>query len=330
MTSFWENKTVLITGGTGAFGSAWVEYALKNLPEINKIIIFSRDEFKQYEVQQKLKFIDGFLKVKCEIGDIRDASRIAQIIRSCDIILHASALKHVPLGEIFPSEFIKTNIGGAENLINACESCLDGGIKKVIALSTSKAVVPLNLYGATKLCSDKLFLAQNERNIENNGNKYSVVRFGNIFNSRGSVVPLFQQQKLRGKLTLTDPNMSRFTITIEQACEFATQFIEKADGGEIFIPKSPSYTVGNLAKAIAPVAEWELIGLRLGEKLHEELITESDSPFTFETNNHYRILNPNRVKDFENKEFKKVNIDFSFSSNNNPQQLTVNEIREFL
>lgn len=326
MESIPKGKSILITGGTGTLGSEWLFYAIKNLSYINRIIVFSRDEFKQYELQQKLLYMKLPFHVQFEIGDIRDVNRVLQVMKGVDYVIHAAALKHVPLGEIFPSEFIKTNILGAENLITAAEHC---SVKKVIALSTSKAVVPLNLYGATKLCSDKLFLSQNERNINSDNTKYSIIRFGNIFNSRGSVVPLFLSQCKTGLLTITDPEMSRFSITSEQGARFISSVLSSMNGGEIFVPKTPSYDIRSLANAVSKEVEWKIIGLRPGEKLHEELITEFDAPNTIEFDDHFRIYPSGIVqKNLENG--NKLTEKFSYTSQNNPQKLNEDDLRKLL
>ena len=318
---------VLLTGGTGSFGKKFVERVVKDYPEIRKLIVFSRDELKQFEMAQifpesKYAFMRYF------IGDIRDLPRFKRACEGVDIIVHAAALKQVPVAEYNPMEFIKTNILGAQNVI---EASLDTGVKMVTALSTDKAAAPINLYGATKLCSDKLFVAAN--NIKGSRNlKYSVVRYGNVIGSRGSVVPFYLEKRKTGVLPITNPEMTRFNITLEQGIDMVLYSIANGLGGEIFVPKIPSYRILDLAQAIGPNCRHEIIGIRPGEKLHEEMITETDSYNTIEFDKYYAIIPTASVHPIDEyiKHFNacKVPIGFRYNSGQNTQWLSVDEIRE--
>jgi len=321
--SKWKDKTVLVTGGTGSFGRAFAKYVLDNCgPE--KLIIFSRDELKQYDMQQQFSL---YKNIRFFIGDVRDKQRLSMALRGVDYVIHAAALKQVPLMEYNPAEAIKTNIIGAMNLI---EAAIENKIKKVIALSTDKACNPVNLYGATKLCSDKLFVAGNSYSGEN-GVKFSIVRYGNVVGSRGSVVPLFLQKKPEGVLPITDRRMTRFWITIEQAVKFVVMVFEKMNGGEIFVPKIPSMNIMDLAQAIAPECRTEVVGIRPGEKLHEIMISENDARNTKELRDCYVILPSFPWWDSLNhREGKSVPSGFRFSSNNNCLWLTARQIREMI
>jgi UDP-N-acetylglucosamine 4,6-dehydratase/5-epimerase len=276
-----DGKTVLITGGTGSFGQKFVELALRE-HQPRKLIIFSRDELKQFEMQKKL---GSDPRLRYFIGDVRDKDRLYRALKDVDIIVHAAALKQIPAAEYNPFEVIKTNILGAQNII---EAAIDSGVKKVVALSTDKAANPVNLYGATKLCSDKLFVAGNSY-VGEGETSFSVVRYGNVVGSRGSVIPFFLEQRKNGKLPITDPRMTRFWITLEQGVNFVLQMLGKMNRGEIFVPKLPSMKVTDLAEALAPECEHEIVGIRPGEKLHEVMITEEDSRLTLEYDNHYTI-----------------------------------------
>ena len=279
-------KSILITGGTGSFGKKFTEIILKRYPEIKRLVIFSRDELKQYEMSL-LYPENKFPQVRFFIGDVRDLSRLKRALEGIDLIIHTAALKQVPIAEYNPDEFIKTNIMGAQNVI---EAALSTNIKTVIALSTDKAAAPINLYGATKLVSDKLFIAAN--NIKGNRDiRFSVVRYGNVMGSRGSVIPFFLQKAKNGNiLPITHKDMTRFNISLEDGVEMVLWAINNALGGEIFVPKIPSYKIETVAKAIAPNATLVDIGIRPGEKLHEEMITESDSYNTIEFERYYAIL----------------------------------------
>ena len=275
-----DGAAILVTGGTGSFGQAFVKRVLSE-HRPSRLVIYSRDELKQFEMQQK--FSADLLRFF--IGDVRDAERLNRALAGIDIVVHAAALKHVPIAEYNPIECIKTNVIGAENVINAC---IDQRIKKVIALSTDKAVNPVNLYGATKLCSDKLFVAGNHL-AGKNGPRFSVVRYGNVIGSRGSVVPFFKERAKDGKLPITDPRMTRFWIRLEDGAGFVQRCLRIMRGGEIFIPKIPSMRITDLASAIGPDCKQETIGIRPGEKLHELLITRDDARHTLEFDDHYII-----------------------------------------
>ena len=279
----WQDKTVLITGGTGSFGQAFVNFLLKKRqPPVMRI--FSRDEFKQYQMQQDLS-VKGAKRVRFLLGDVRDKDRLVRATQGVDVVIHAAALKQVTLGEYNPFEPIKTNILGSQNVV---EAALDTGVKKAILISSDKAVYPINLYGATKLCAEKLFVQGNVYTGKSRG-VFSVVRYGNVLGSRGSVVPVFKQQKGNGVLMVTDKQMTRFWITLEQACQLVENSLAKMRGGEIFVPKLPSVKVVDLAKTIAPRAKLRFTGVRPGEKLHEVLITEEESQRVKEYKDYYTI-----------------------------------------
>ena len=322
-----NNKTVFLTGGTGSFGKHFVRTVTKKFKKIRKLIIFSRDELKQFEMEKefprkKYPYLRYFL------GDVRDLSRLKMAMYGSDIVVHAAALKQVPAAEYNPFEFIKTNILGAQNVI---ESSFSSGVSKVVALSTDKAASPINLYGATKLCSDKLFIAAN--NIKGKKNiTFSVVRYGNVIGSRGSVVPSFLQQKERS-LEITDKNMTRFTITLDQGVDFVLWVIKNMKGKEIFVPKIPSYRILDLAKAIQNKLRYKITGIRPGEKIHEELITASDSISTLENKKMYIILpfdskNINVYK--QNFLARKITAGFSYNSGDNSNFLTVEQIKKII
>ena len=296
-----KNKTILITGGTGSFGKAFVKYLIKNFKGFKKIIIFSRDELKQFEMsneinEKKYPFIRYFL------GDVRDQARFKRSLEGVDYVIHTAALKQVPAAEYNPFEVIKTNINGAQNIV---ESCLDSNVKKVIALSTDKAVAPLNLYGATKLCSDKLFISANNI-LGKRDLSFSVVRYGNVMGSRGSVIPLFLEQKKSGTIKITDSRMTRFNISMEDSIKMVLWSLKNSIGGEVFVPKIPSYNIVDLAKAVAPDCKIKYIGLRPGEKLHEELISTGESYNTIDLQKYYAILNYG--EELERRYLKKKNL----------------------
>ncbi len=325
-----DGKSVLVTGGTGSFGKKFVEVVLKKYPRIRRLIVFSRDELKQYEMS--LRFSEEkYPAMRYFIGDVRDPSRLHRAFEDVDYVIHAAALKQVPAAEYNPIEFIQTNIIGAENVINAA---LNRGVKKVIALSTDKAAAPINLYGATKLCADKLFIAAN--NIRGKREIiFSVVRYGNVMNSRGSVIPFFLEQKVkRGVLPLTDLEMTRFNITLEEGVNFVLFALENAWGGELFVPKLPSYRLTDLAIAISPGSKVKIIGIRQGEKIHEEMITESDSLNTVEFKDYYVILPTRPLWDMEKyiKKFQgaRVKRGFRYSSGTNPNFLTVAQLKKLI
>jgi len=321
-----NDKTILITGGTGSFGRKCTEIILKKY-EPRRLIIYSRDELKQFEMAQD--FPDT--KYDCMryfIGDVRDKERMYSAFRGVDYVIHAAALKQVPAAEYNPFEAVKTNILGAQNVINVA---IDVGVKKVIALSTDKAANPINLYGATKLCSDKLFIAGNSyRGSENT--VFSVVRYGNVAGSRGSVIPFFLKCRENGTLPITDPRMTRFWITLEQGVNFVLRSLEVMVGGELYVPKLPSMNIMELAKVIAPECKTEIIGIRPGEKLHEVMIPMDDARRTLEYPEHY-VIQPDFTfwgKRFVNSVAKPVAEDFEYNSGDNPWQLTPEEMRSII
>ena len=325
-----DNKTILITGGTGSFGKRFIKTALEKYKP-KKIIVYSRDEFKQYQMKENFKN----KSIRYFIGDVRDVSRLELAMENVDVVIHTAALKQVPTTEYNPFEAVKTNVIGAQNVIEAARKC---NVKKVIALSTDKATAPINLYGATKLTSDKLFVSANNY-LNSKKIKLSVVRYGNVMGSRGSVIPFFLEEMKKNIFSITDKKMTRFNITLQHSVDFVLQCLNKMWGGEIFIPKIPSYRILDLAKAISPNAKLRFIGIRPGEKLHEEMITVSDSINTVEFDEYYVIL-PNsiylswNIKDFIKKSNKKIGkyckYGFSYASNTNKDFLSVNEIRKLI
>jgi UDP-N-acetylglucosamine 4,6-dehydratase len=324
-----NDQSILITGGTGSFGKEFLKTIIERYPRVKRVVIYSRDELKQYELAQqfspeKYRFLRYF------IGDVRDAERLKSACEGIDIIVHAAALKHVPIAEYNPFECIKTNVLGAENVINAA---LATNVKNVVALSTDKAAAPINLYGATKLCSDKLFIAAN--NVKGKRDlKFSVVRYGNVLGSRGSVVPFFLSKRSSGLLPITHAGMTRFNITLEEGVEMVLHAIGNARGGELYVPKIPSYKITTVAEAVAPGAKTEIVGIRPGEKLHEEMITETDSLNTYDCGRYYVILttHPNwNLADWE-KTFKakKVEEGFRYNSGTNTDWLDVLQLRTLI
>ncbi len=325
-----NNKSILITGGTGSFGKNFVRVLLKKYPKIKKLVIFSRDELKQFEMQQ-LYPANKYPNLRFFIGDIRDKDRLKFAFNDINIIIHAAALKQVPTAEYNPFEFIKSNIIGTQNII---EVALENDLESVVALSTDKASSPINLYGATKLCSDKLIVSAN--NIKGRRKtKFSVVRYGNVMGSRGSVLPFFQKIKNNGKLPLTNIKMTRFNISLDEAISLVETAIKKSEGGEIFVPKLKSFFIKDLIEAITDKKNYfKIVGIRPGEKIHEELINASDARYTVKYKNHYVIL-PNRSE----KEIKKycvknrcklVSGDFSYNSFTNTEFLTIREIKKII
>lgn len=321
-----KNKSLLVTGGTGSFGKKFVETLLAEHSDIKKIIIYSRDELKQYEMGQV--FSDSkYDQIRYFIGDVRDGDRLRRACEGVDIIVHAAALKQVPTAEYNPMECIRTNIFGAENVINAA---LDCGVKKVVALSTDKAAAPINLYGATKLCSDKLFIAANNmkgpRDLA-----FSVVRYGNVLGSRGSVVPFFLDKRKSGVIPITDPKMTRFNITLDEGVDLVLHAIENSIGGELYVPKIPSYRILDLKEAIAPSCKTEMVGIRPGEKVNEEMITETDSLNTFDCGKYYMIAPavplPALANYLKSGKAKPVKPGFAYNSGTNTEWLTVEELR---
>ena len=323
-----NNKTLLLTGGTGSFGKKCVDEILKRYPRIKKLIIFSRDELKQHEMSLKYSS-KKFPNLRFFLGDIRDKNRLNIALEGVDYVIHAAALKQVPAAEYNPFEFIQTNIVGSNNLI---EACISQKVKKIIALSTDKAAAPINLYGATKLCSDKLFISANNI-VGKKDIKFCVVRYGNVMMSRGSVLPIFLRDKVKGILNITNKNMTRFNITLEEGVNFVLFALKACVGQEIFVPKLPSYNIMNLARAVSSTAKIKITGIRKGEKLHEEMITISDSYNTIETKKYYIIL-PSNLKNSK-KYLKKYNArvikrPFSYNSFDNIQKLSVNNIKQLL
>ena len=320
-----NNKSILITGGTGSFGKKFTETILNLYPDVKRLVIFSRDELKQFDMSQQYP-VSKYPQVRFFIGDVRDGARLKRACEGIDVIIHAAALKQVPAAEYNPDEFIKTNIGGAQNIIDAA---LSTNVKVVVALSTDKAAAPINLYGATKLVSDKLFIAAN--NIKGNRDlRFSAVRYGNVMGSRGSVIPFFRDKASSGVLPITHKEMTRFNISLEDGVEMVLWAIENAMGGEIFVPKIPSYKIETVARAIAPNAILEDIGIRPGEKLHEEMITESDSYNTIEFDKYYAILpsNADKLKFIKHYNAWEVPQGFKYNSETNSDWETEETLRE--
>tara|TARA_Y100000768_G_scaffold223840_1_gene168934 strand:+ start:5749 stop:6747 length:999 start_codon:yes stop_codon:yes gene_type:complete len=320
-----KNSTILITGGTGSFGNAFVKQTLSKYSP-KKIIIFSRDEMKQWDMAKKYK---DDARVRFFIGDVRDRERLYRALDGVDYIVHAAATKIVPTAEYNPFECIKTNVIGAMNVIDAA---IDKGIKKVVALSTDKASSPINLYGATKLASDKLFVAANAYSGEH-PTRLSVVRYGNVMGSRGSVIPFFLDQKKTGKITITDSRMTRFMITLEQGVELVWEAFEDMIGGETYVKKIPSMNILDLADVVAPKIKQEIIGIRPGEKLHEQMISIEDAMYTYEYSDYYKILPLiNHWSDDENriKDGVKVEENFTYSSDTNKEWMTKDQLESWL
>ena len=328
MKKFLDNKSILITGGTGSFGKKFVETVFKKFKP-KKVIIYSRDEQKHFQLQKKWKFKN----IRFFIGDVRDLNRLSHAMDGVDIVIHAAALKHVPMAEYNPFEAVKTNILGAQNII---EACMKNNVKKVIALSTDKASSPINLYGATKLTSDKLFIAANYYR-GGKSIKFSVARYGNVTGSKGSVIPFFLNHKSKGFLPITDKRMTRFTITLDQSVEFIFFCLKKMWGGEVFVPKIPSYKILDLAKAISPKSRMKFIGIRPGEKIHEEMISSSEALNTIEFKNYFVIVPNSEFLDWgkkqymqKNKNGKICNYNFSYNSQNNTKFLSISEIKNLI
>jgi len=320
---------ILITGGTGSFGKAFVRYLLTKKPNYTRIVIFSRDELKQWEMQQEFPKADH-PQLRFFLGDVRDKERLLLALKNIDTVVHAAALKQVPAAEYNPMEFIKTNVIGANNLIGAC---IASDVRRVVALSTDKAAAPINLYGASKLCSDKLFVAAN--NIR--GDKeisFSVVRYGNVMGSRGSVIPFFLHKAKSGIQPITDPSMTRFNISLSEGVEMVNWSLENALGGEIFVPKIPSYRITDVAEAIGPSCEKPVVGIRPGEKIHEEMITASDSFTTIDLGAYYAILpSDGRVQcAYQNAGITTTPVPhgFAYDSGSNPDFLTVEQLRTLI
>jgi UDP-N-acetylglucosamine 4,6-dehydratase len=321
-----DDKNILITGGTGSFGKKCTEIILKHYKP-KKLIIFSRDEYKQFEMSQTFSHKD-YPCMRYFIGDVRDKERLCRALYGVDYVIHAAALKQIPAAEYNPFEAVKTNIWGAQNLINVA---IDQKVKRIVALSTDKAANPVNLYGATKLCSDKLFIAGNAY-VGREHTIFSVVRYGNVVGSRGSVIPFFLKQKAKGVLPITDPRMTRFWITLEEGVKFVLRCLGQMVGGELFVPKLPSMNIMDLVAAIAPKCQTEIIGIRPGEKLHEVMITEDDARNTLEYKDYYVIKPDFRYfeRRFNDGEGKPVPEDFEYNSLNNPWRLKPEELRKLI
>jgi UDP-N-acetylglucosamine 4,6-dehydratase/5-epimerase len=324
-----NNKSILVTGGTGSFGKAFVQTVLQRYPGVKRLVIFSRDELKQFEMAQQFSPRE-YPQLRFFIGDVRDGERLKRATEGVDVVVHAAALKQVPAAEYNPFEAIKTNVLGAQNVI---EACLDGGVSRVVALSTDKAAAPINLYGATKLCSDKLFVAAN--NIKGARDlRFSVVRYGNVMGSRGSVIPFFVEKRASGELPITDPQMTRFNISLQDGVEMVLWSIEHAWGGEILVPKIPSYRITDVAEAVAPTAAKRVVGIRPGEKLHEEMITASDSPNTVDIGRYFAILPSGGeygIDDYaERMGGHRVQPGFCYDSGSNTDFLSVPQLRALI
>ena len=322
-------KSILITGGTGSLGKALTHYIFKTYPDVKRLVIFSRDEQKQFQMAQEFP-ADKYPQIRFFIGDVRDYDRLRRALKSIDYVIHAAAMKHVPIAEYNPMECVKTNIMGAENVINAC---LETEVTRVVALSTDKAAAPVNLYGATKLASDKLFVAAN--NIRGwNNIVFSVVRYGNVMGSNGSVIPFFLSKKKTGVLPITEPTMTRFNISLQGGVDMVMHALEHAWGGEIFVPKIPSYKILDVAEAIGPECEKKVIGIRPGEKIHEEMITDSDSYYTYDLGKYYTILPSSHRWNLDDfiKHFngKKVPFGFRYNSGENTEWETVEGMRKLI
>ena len=320
-----NDKTILITGGTGSFGQKFVRTVLENFSP-KRLIVYSRDELKQSEMKDDNNFNHPALRFF--LGDVRDRSRLSLAMRGVDYVVHAAALKQVPAAEYNPHEFIKTNVTGATNIV---EASLEAGVKKVVALSTDKAVNPVNLYGATKLCSDKVFIAGNSY-AGDSGTIFSVVRYGNVVGSRGSVVPLFAKQRDKGKITITKPEMTRFLITLQKGVDFVIESLDKMVGGELFVPKIPACTVADIANVIAPGVEWEIIGMRPGEKMHEILIPEDEARNVLEFDKHF-VVQP--IQSFWGNKIgilggRSCPENFRYASNVNCDLLNEDQLRDLL
>jgi UDP-N-acetylglucosamine 4,6-dehydratase (inverting) len=320
-----SNSTILITGGTGSFGNTFIPMTLERY-NLEKMIIYSRDEMKQWEMAKKFRNDE---RIRFFIGDVRDRERLYRALDGVDYVVHAAATKIVPTAEYNPFECVKTNILGAMNLIDAC---IDKGVKRCVALSTDKASSPVNLYGATKLCSDKLFIAGNSYSGTKH-TRFAIVRYGNVMGSRGSVIPFFVEQAKNGVLTITDERMTRFMITLEQGVELVWHALDDMEGGEIYVKKIPSMKLTDIAKAVSETAKQEIIGIRPGEKLHEQMISIEDAPFTYEYKDHFKILpqihewstDPYRIKDG-----KPVREGFHYSSDNNTDWMDIETLREWI
>jgi UDP-N-acetylglucosamine 4,6-dehydratase/5-epimerase len=328
-----QNCRILVTGGTGSFGKRFVETLFQKFPNIERVVIYSRDELKQFEMAQLFP-PEKYPAIRFFIGDVRDRDRLKRAMEGVDTVVHAAALKQVPAAEYNPFEAIRTNVIGAQNVI---EAAMDSGIKRVVALSTDKAAAPINLYGATKLCSDKLFIAAN--NLKGKRDlRFSVVRYGNVMGSRGSVIPFFLDRRNSGVLPITDPNMTRFSISLDEGVDMVLYTLQHSIGGEILVPKIPSYRITDLAEAIGPDCEKPVVGIRPGEKLHEEMVTSSDSQNTIENDRYYVIVpmlheedhNKTMATFMEHHSGRPVEAEFRYSSDKNDKWLGVDELRQLI
>lgn len=323
-----NGKSILLTGGTGSFGQKFTELALREYPDIERLVIFSRDELKQYEMARRFSPSDH-RQLRYFIGDVRDKDRLWRAMEGIDTVIHAAALKHVPVAEYNPFEAIKTNVMGAQNVIDVA---IDRGVHRVVALSTDKAAAPVNLYGATKLCSDKLFVAANNFKGKHDI-RFSVVRYGNVIGSRGSVIPLYLKLRGKGPLPITDTRMTRFNITLDDGVRLVLFALDDMRGGEIYVPKIPSYRIVDVAEAIAPGGEIEIVGIRPGEKLHEEMITETDALSTMEFDDYFIIvpaLHSVTDGDWADRGGRPCPSGFRYSSDSNDHWLTVEDLRRLI
>ncbi len=323
-----DGASILITGGTGSFGKAFVRQTLNRFPKVKRLVVFSRDELKQYEMSLEFPHSE-FPGIRFFLGDVRDESRLKRALEGIDTVVHAAALKQVPAAEYNPFEFIKTNVMGAQNLI---EACLESDVSRVVALSTDKAAAPVNLYGATKLCSDKLFIAAN--NFKGSRRtRFSVVRYGNVMGSRGSVIPFFMERAKTGRLPVTDEAMTRFNISLVEGVDMVHWALKEAHGAEILVPKIPSYRIIDVARAVGPSCTVEFVGIRPGEKLHEEMITASDSTNTIDLGPYYAILpSKNNLADKYTISYQLRDLPdgFSYNSGSNPDFLSVDTLRSLI
>ena len=324
-----NNKSILITGGTGSLGKELTKTILEKWPNVKRLVIYSRDEQKQFQMAQEFPE-SKYPAIRYFIGDVRDLERLKRAFTDIDYVIHAAAMKHVHIAEYNPDECVKTNIGGAENVIKAC---LSSNVSRVVALSTDKACAPINLYGATKLTSDKLFIAAN--NIRGKQDiKFSVVRYGNVMGSNGSVIPFFMNKKPGGVLPITDPNMTRFNISLKGGVDMVLHALDEAWGGELYVPKIPSYKITDVADAVGPNCKQEIVGIRPGEKIHEEMITSSDSFTTYDLGKYYVILpqvnNWNMEEYIKTFNAKKVPVGFNYNSGDNEEWETVETLRSLI
>ena len=327
--TFDKKSKILITGGTGSFGQAFVRKILEICPEVGRIVIFSRDELKQWEMQKKFPQ-SKYPQLRFFLGDVRDEERLTLALEDIDTVVHAAALNQVTAAEYNPMEFIKTNVLGADNLVKAS---MRQGVERVVALSTDKAAAPINLYGASKLCSDKLFIAANNI-VGKRKLRFSVVRYGNVMGSRGSVIPFFIEKAKSGTIPITDERMTRFNISLEDGVKMVNWALENGLGGEIFVPKIPSYRILDLAEAIGPSCKKLMVGIRPGEKIHEEMITSADSNSTFDLGKYYAIFPSDGMveKKYKNENIaiKKVESGFTYNSGSNEEFLNVTDLREMI